>query len=250
VETLQGNAVIELIAEKERFCSATLANNSLNSYKQTTGPPLPFLDKNADEAGIIQYANGSRIEVSTANNVKTGRSASLRFLHLSEFAFWRDAATLMSGLMQSVPDDPDTTVIIESTANGRGGEFYKRWMEASDTSRESEWITVFFAWWERPEYSRPLIDPAGFQSTLSREEQQLAESHQLTLGQLHWRRWCIANNCGAVRRFRRRHQSSTAHAACRPALPAVIERVLARDIPALPEASLNRSAHPTRQTAG
>jgi hypothetical protein len=30
----------------------------------------------------------------------------------------------MGGLMQSVPDDPDTAVIIESTANGVGGDFH------------------------------------------------------------------------------------------------------------------------------
>jgi hypothetical protein len=156
----------------------------------------------------IEYANDSSFGILTAKNLKGGRSNSLRFLHLSEFAFWVNAKILMRGLMQTVPDDPDTMVIIESSANGKGGEFYRLWTDASDPSSESEWFVFFFAWWEHPEYTRPLNDRASFQASLTFEEQTLQSRYTLTLEQLHWRRWAIKNKCaGSIDSFHQEYPS-------------------------------------------
>lgn len=157
---------------------------------------LPPEKTDAPAAGTITWQNGSSITVATAKNLKGGRSASMRFLHLSEYAFWPDARTLMTGLMQVVPDDPDTCVIIESTANGVGDDFHRRWKEATDPTSTSEWIALFFAWWEHPEYVRPINDRAAFQSSLTSEERDLQQKYNLKLEQLHWRRWAIKNKCG------------------------------------------------------
>lgn len=157
---------------------------------------LPPIDNNAPAAGKLEYEGGSYVLVATANNLKTGRSFSLRCLHLSEYAFWKDAKTLMMGLMQSVPDDPDTMVVIESTANGVGGDFWQRWQDANDPSSGSEWTPMFFAWCEHPEYVRPVADKPSFEASLTREELELVELYGLTLEQLHWRRWKVKNDCG------------------------------------------------------
>jgi len=155
---------------------------------------LPKLKQ--DNRGILRWANKSYIKVSTANNVRKGRAFSLRYLHLSEFAFWRDARTLMAALMQSVPDDPETMVVVESTANGIGNEFYQLWQRANDPVGECEWTAIFCGWWEHPEYRRALDVPADqFQRSLTDEEYELAERYGLSLEQLHWRRWCIRNKC-------------------------------------------------------
>jgi hypothetical protein len=158
--------------------------------------PMPERKRSASAAGMIEWENGSYIRVASANNLESGRSFSLNYLHLSEYAFWRDASTLMTGLMQTVPDDPESIVIIESTANGKGGDFYQRWQEATDPSSGSEWIPLFFGWWEHPAYQRPITDRAAFQASLSREERELQTRFTLSLEQLHWRRWCIKTNCG------------------------------------------------------
>ncbi len=151
---------------------------------------------------LLEWEGGGYVRVATANNLKTGRGSSLRFLHLSEYAFWRDARTLMTGLMQSVPDDPDTVVIVESTANGVGGDFHRLWLEASDPTVETDWVPLFFAWYDHPEYTIRLEDPGAFEATLSGEERELAQQYNLTLGQLAWRRWAIRNKCqGSVEIF-------------------------------------------------
>lgn len=179
------------------------AKNIFGYYQQLHRSYQPFggviqrLDEEfcREASGEIEYAGGGWIHVSTANNVKTGRSFSIRLLHLSEYAFYRDARTLCTGLLQSVPDDPDTMVVIESTANGVGGDFYQKWQEANDPSSGSEWRPFFFAWWEHPEYSRPIADKAAFQASLTKEEQELKTRFNLRLEQLHWRRWAIRNKC-------------------------------------------------------
>ncbi len=169
-------------------------------------PTLPVIRAND---GLLAWEGGGYIKVATANNVKTGRSFSLRYLHLSEFAFWRDPKTLMTGLMQSVPDDPDTVVVIESTANGVGGEFHRLWLDACDPTSDSEWIAVFFAWWEHPEYVLEPADPAAFQASLTAEETTLRDTYSLTLAQLCWRRWAIRNKCsGSLDSFKQEYPSN------------------------------------------
>jgi hypothetical protein len=157
---------------------------------------------------LLAWQGGGYIKVATANNLKTGRSYSLRFLHLSEFAFWRDAKTLMTGLMQAVPNDPHTIVVVESTANGQGNEFHRMCLEAMDPTSNSEWEFFFFAWWEHPEYSiRPAVlgfaSDAEFEHSLGKTDKarwgnecELRDKYSLTLSQLAWRRWSIQNNCG------------------------------------------------------
>lgn len=100
--------------------------------------PMPAVKKDERAAGVIEWENGSYVRVETANNLQSGRSYSLRYLHLSEYAFWRNPSAVMGGLLQSVPDDPDTAVIIESTANGVGGDFHARWLSAMDPASGSE----------------------------------------------------------------------------------------------------------------
>lgn len=180
------------------------SQNIFGYYEQFQSNYEPFrgvigtLPVDRSTAKLLSYEGGGYIKVATANNIKTGRSFSLRHLHLSEYAFYRDAKTLMTGLMQCVPDDPETMVVIESTANGVGGEFHRLWQEANDPTVETEWVPFFFAWWEHPEYSIELTTAqiAAFQQTLTPEELELRSAYHLTIGQLAWRRWAIRNKCG------------------------------------------------------
>lgn len=147
---------------------------------------------------------GSRIRCATAGGKGIGRSATLRALHLSEFAFWpgNKSKTLL-GLMQAVPDEPGTFVAIESTANGFD-EFKELWDQAvaDQAAGVDGFIPVFFAWFQMKSYRRAV--PKNFQRTP--EEQELAETFGLDDQQLAWRRWCISANCGgSVELFRQEY---------------------------------------------
>lgn len=132
----------------------------------------------------------SWIRCATAGGEGIGRSATLQYVHASEFAFWPgDKAETLLGLMQAVPPTAGTMVFIESTANGYD-EFKHRWDDA--VAGRSEFVPVFFPWYEEAGYRRAV--PPG--TVWTPEEQELAERYGLDGEQLAWRRWAITTNCG------------------------------------------------------
>jgi hypothetical protein len=130
----------------------------------------------------------SKIKCMTAGSSGVGRSDTFDNLHLSELAFWEgDVTATLTGLFQAVPNLPDTMIIIESTANGYD-KFKELWDQA--VSGDSDFIPLFVAWYELPDYSMPY---SGF--SLTKEEEEIKALYNLTNDQLEWRRWCIRNNC-------------------------------------------------------
>ena len=158
---------------------------------------LPQLIKDTERN--IRWENESSILVGTAANVEIGRSAPYNWAHLSEAAFYRDLATLLTGLMQRIPNSPDSGVIIESTANGMGGDFYELCQLAMDPRRASEWAFVFFGWQEHPEYW--LNAGPNFKPT--QDEIADMQLYNLHIDQIAWRRRQIDTACeGKIERFR------------------------------------------------
>ena len=78
---------------------------------------LEFANPSANEEDVKRNPGlKSKVTIKTAKNAKSGRSQTIHYLHASEVAFWDDAKTLMTGLMQTIPNKPNTAVILESTA--------------------------------------------------------------------------------------------------------------------------------------
>ena len=180
----------------------------------------------------------SKIRIETAGAKDAGRSATIHNLHLSELAFWPHAEETMLSLMQAVPHDPNTMVIIESTANGVGGEFHRQWLRA--VRGESEFVPLFFPWWEHREYRLEANLPAGQaaycvgkgagnQEQWNDEEVALQEDYGLDEAQLRWRRWCISANCGGdPDRFTQEYPASADEAFLASGRPVFASRALAK----------------------
>jgi hypothetical protein len=126
--------------------------------------------------------------VSTAGGDGIGRGEMFTHAHLSELAFWprSSAAANFNGLMQAIPNAPDTEVYIESTANGVSGLFYDQWQEA--VSGRSGFIPLFLPWFIQDEYREPV----GKDFKRSPEETKLVKLHKLDNEQLMFRRKKIA----------------------------------------------------------
>lgn len=145
----------------------------------------------------------SKIRCTTAGSGGIGRSDNFNNVHLSEFAFWpREPKELLLGIMQAVPDDPNTVVVIESTANGYN-YFQELWSGAE--AGTNGWRPVFLPWYMEPEYRRP-VEP-GTEWTAA--ERELAETWHLDEEQLAWRRWCVRTNCGGDERLFRQEYPNT-----------------------------------------
>lgn len=172
----------------------------------------------------------SRIRCATAGGQGIGRSATLTNVHISEFAFWPgDKEATLLGIMQSVPNLPGTMVIIESTANGFDA-FKSLWDAA--VAGESDFIPVFFPWYENPEYRTAV--PAD--TVWTEEEQDLRGQYSLDDEQLAWRRWCIRNNCsGSEDTFRQEYPSCADEAFLTSGSPVFDADIIIRRREAAPE---------------
>ncbi len=169
-----------------------LPNSIKPEQKKSNAKELVF--NNSEGTGL-----DSKIKCMTAGGKGIGRSDTFTALHLSELAFWEgDKKEIMTGLLQSVPNTPESMVIIESTANGY--EYFKEMWDRA-VEGKSDFYPLFIGWNELSEYSMPYT---GFE--LTQEEKELQRQYALTLKQLTWRRWCIENNCsGDINQFKQEY---------------------------------------------
>lgn len=151
-----------------------------------THSPLKPSTSAANAKELLFDKLDSGYSVGTAGTKAVGRSKTIQLLHGSEAAFWPNASTHFAGVVQAVPDLPGTEIILESTANGVGGEFHARWQQAE--AGVGDYIAIFVPWFWSDEYRRPVAD--GF--ALDEEEAEYAELHGLDNEQMAWRRAKIA----------------------------------------------------------
>lgn len=155
----------------------------------------------SNERKIVFSVMNSEIRVKTAEGRgKLGRADTPRYVHETEVGWWSDAKETQLAMLQGVPDVKDTMIVKESTANGIGGQFYDDWQDAK--SGESEYIPLFFGWWEFHLYTRPFDNEEmkvafKLNSDVDLYGDEIAEQkrYNLTLEQLHWRRHKIINKC-------------------------------------------------------
>ncbi len=88
-------------------------------------------------------------------------------------AFWPNADEHLAGVLQAVPNEKNTEVILESTANGVGGVFYDYVMDA-DAGR-GDFELVFIPWFWQDEYRAEV--PQGF--TTDADERYLKQQYDL-----------------------------------------------------------------------
>lgn len=186
------NVYSGIVAHKED-ATTNLFNMSQLFYERLQPLLKPQTRKSNAKELIFDNKEGtglkSKIKCMTAGGESIGRSDTFQNLHISEYAFWKgDKKNTLAGLLQTVPDTPDTMVIIESTANGYD-DFKQRWDDAVDG--KSDYVPVFCAWHELDSYRR---DATGI--VLTEEEIKLKELYHLDDEQIAWRRWKIANDCG------------------------------------------------------
>lgn len=152
----------------------------------------------SSERRIVFSGKRSAIYIETANNKRAGRKYTIHVLHASECAFWSKFKETMRGMMQAIPDKPETIAILETTANGTN-DFCKFWRRIKRERKEgtTQWIPIFLSWKDHGEYVRKFstdYERQMFESSLSGKEVELRKDHGLSLEQLHWRRWKISND--------------------------------------------------------
>jgi len=152
--------------------------NCLQDVRPSTGAA------NAKELFFDQLDSGYK--VGTAGTKGVGRSSTIQLFHGSEVAFWPHADTHAAGVLQAVPEEAGTEVILESTANGVGNFYHQKWIDAE--RGVGDFIAIFVPWFWQEEYRKPVAD--GF--VMTDEERAYATAYDLDPQQVMWRRNKIA----------------------------------------------------------
>ncbi len=102
---------------------------------------------------------GCLITVGTAIEPDSVRSQDAKMVHFSEMAYYPNSENnnpelLETSIVGSIPAEPMTMVVRESTANGVGDYFHEQWEKAK--SGESAYDAVFVEWFLIDIYSREI----------------------------------------------------------------------------------------------
>lgn len=127
----------------------------------------------------------SGYKVGTAGNKAVGRSSTVQLFHGSEVGFWPNAQQHAAGILQAIPDESGTEVILESTANGIGNFYHEQWQKAE--AGESDYIAIFVPWYWQEEYRKA----APSDLALTSEETELMALYGIDKDQIYWRRMKI-----------------------------------------------------------
>ena len=116
------------------------------------------------------------------------RGYDVKMAHLSEVAFWPDTTfhspeDLIRSIGGTIPLEPLTMIVLESTANGVGNYFHTEWQRAK--SGHSDKVPVFVPWHEIEIYQLRVDDAAKLVAELDDYEKALWEDN-CTLEQINW----------------------------------------------------------------
>ena len=179
---------------RRAFVLAHVAESSSSLFEQARRgyEALPEIvkpeKKRSNKKELIFGALDSSLTVATAGGKGIGRGSTFQYVHASEVGLWEDgsAEANMNGLLQCVPNVPDSAVFIESTAEGIGNLYHRMWTDAERGANPFD--AVFTPWFWQDEYR---TDPQPkFKKTP--EEIDLVRKYELDDRQLQWRRDKIA----------------------------------------------------------
>lgn len=179
--------------------------------------PFPLPEPLSTKITYPHKAGDSTMTIMTAQTAIAGRGGRCTFLHLSEAAFFPVGGGAFTSLFNSVPDDPDTAIVVESTAFGKvgiGQALYEFWQAA--VTGENEFCAIFLTWLDDPIYRR---EPGSL--TLAECDEDEKDIYSIVgcrdkcgrcikcykaLSCIAWRRWAIPNLCqGKVEKFRQEY---------------------------------------------
>jgi len=147
---------------------------------------------NAKELEFDLLASG--YGVGTAGTAGVGRSATIQRFHGSEVAYWPNAQKHIDGVLQAVPGEDETEILLESTGNGKTGVFYL--MVQAALRGENGYVVVFIPWWESEEYRGSAVLPEVW--TAPPKWREYADLHRLDVEQLRWSYSKNAEMCGSI----------------------------------------------------
>lgn len=184
-----------IIAQDREAAEAIFRDKVKFAYDNLPAALKAMMPLARDSASELLFAhNNSSIRVATSM-----RSGTIHRLHVSEFGkicakFPDKAAEVVTGSIPAVP--LNGVLVIESTAEGRDGAFFKMSQAAQALHQQKKPLTQrdyrfhFYPWWDAPEYR---MDPAGVVITdKDNDHFNAIEAEMDTTLTLEQRAWYVA----------------------------------------------------------
>jgi hypothetical protein len=168
---------------------------------------------------LLELDNHSTYQSASAKEFEGGRGLTLHSVHVSEPAFYPDAERKLTGLLEAVPDEPDTLIVLESTPYG--ANYFKELWDAAEAG--NDYIPFFSPWFRESTYRLRFANQAEYElfceslgdgtvgedepdliSLMGDEGYDLPEVHEA----LNWRRRKIRSFKGDVDKFHQEYAST------------------------------------------
>lgn len=140
------------------------------------------------------------IQIASMTKPNALRSNTFKIVHFSEVAFYQKTQSktpeqLIASLSEGVVAEPETMIILESTANGVGNYFHKQWLAAVEN--KSVYKPIFIGWQEDTKNFIPLDSITSFLGLTSIQDfynnfspyEEYLWGLGLTLEQIAWYRF-------------------------------------------------------------
>lgn len=155
------------------------------------------------------FSNGSVLVTETANDPRAGASGTMQCVIATEVAHWKETGVIsgkktFAALLNCVPEEPGTLMIVESTPNGIGGVYHSTY-EGAITLEDHKagriprnwngFFKVFYPWHRHPEYRVAEVGEeleAEILGSLGMREVEL-QAMGLGVDRLAWRRKMLAS---------------------------------------------------------
>lgn len=206
------NSCCLLVSHDQKSCNAVFdkLKQQFNSLPKWLKPQT--IANNRQE---IKMVNGSKITCVCAGNKELSRGDTLQFVHLSEFAFWKNPEKHLNSITQAI--GTNATLIIESTANGVN-LFHDLYF--SSKNKENSFKCYFFNWInggtlfkkkykEAVKRYRSINGKNLNENDLDEEERELIKLGA-SMEQLTWRRMIISKT--SLEQFHQEYPSTDVEA--------------------------------------
>ncbi len=208
IHNMAKTAYSHLPAEDELGLGFSIKPALIGAHFTATGRKYMEFGEPSRKLRMEGRSGSSTFNIDTAASPEAGRGDTINLLHLSEVAQWlgEQASRKMLSLLNAVPYEPETIVVLESTANGMN-HFHRRWLSACEGAEDPDtgevYTAIFTPWWRDPACMSPFstveqrerfVASIGDESAygeVAEDENMLVELYALSPEQLRWRRMMI-----------------------------------------------------------
>lgn len=179
-----------------------MAKRALDGYPRQLlvepGEEIPEKEKVYVSGGMSRSAisiprRNFRIKAGSAERPDSSRGGDYALVHLTEVGIWRKTQgkspdDIIRAATSGVLLQPETMIVMESTANGVGNFFHKEYDAACRGS--SIYRPVFVAWHEIEQYAREVPDLRAMAERIYRErDNTFSSDDRYATGEYIWRLW-------------------------------------------------------------